>query len=72
MTAIDLSYVYQKVEKRVPTWKSVGLSSGGKLILIESCLSSVSNYTMSVYLLQEEVHQKWIQLELISFGTKPI
>jgi hypothetical protein len=72
MTAIDLSYVYQKVEKRVPTWKSVGLSSGGKLILIESCLSSVSNYTMSVYLLQEEVHQKWIQLELISFGTGPI
>jgi hypothetical protein len=30
MTAADLTYVSQKVEKRVPTWKSVGLSSGGK------------------------------------------
>jgi hypothetical protein len=29
MTATNLSYVYQKVEKRIPTWKSVGLSSGG-------------------------------------------
>jgi hypothetical protein len=58
MTANDLSYVHQKVEKRIPTWKSAGLSSGGKMILIESCLSSVPNYTMSVYLLQEEVHQK--------------
>jgi hypothetical protein len=26
----DLSYIYQKVEKRIPNWKSVGLSSGGK------------------------------------------
>lgn len=41
MTAADLSYVSQKVEKRVPTWKSVGLSSRGKMILIESRLSSV-------------------------------
>lgn len=58
MAAADLSYVSQKVEKRVPTWKSVGLSSGGKMILIESCLSSVPNYTMSVYSLQDEIHQK--------------
>jgi hypothetical protein len=58
MTTRALSYVSHKVEKIVPTWKSVGLSSGGKMILIESCLSSVTNYTMSVYLLQEEVYQK--------------
>jgi hypothetical protein len=30
MTASDLSYVHLKVEKKIPTWQSVGLSSGGE------------------------------------------
>jgi hypothetical protein len=34
MTIFDLSYIYQKVEKRVSTWQSVGLSSGGKMMLV--------------------------------------
>jgi hypothetical protein len=58
MSASKLSYVSQKVEKRIPTWQSVGLSSRGKMILIELCLSSVPNYTIGIYLLQEEVRQK--------------
>jgi hypothetical protein len=56
MVASDLNYVAAKVEKRVPTWQSVGLSSGGKTILVKSCPSSIPNYTMGVYALQEEVH----------------
>jgi hypothetical protein len=58
MTASDLSYVHLKVEKRIPTWQSVGLSTGGKMILTESCLSSIPTYTMGVYQLQEEIHHK--------------
>jgi hypothetical protein len=58
MTASELNYVAAKVEKRIPTWQNVGLSSGGKMILVESCLSSVPNYAMGVYALQEEVRQK--------------
>jgi hypothetical protein len=58
MTVKDLSYIYQKVENRVPTWKSVGLSSGGKMVLVKSCLSSIPNYSMGIYLLQEEIHHK--------------
>jgi hypothetical protein len=58
MSAADLSYVYRKVEKKLPTWQSVGLTLRGKYILIQSCLSSIPNYTMGVYLLQEEIHQK--------------
>jgi hypothetical protein len=50
MSASDLNYVATKVEKRVPTWQCVGLSSGGKMILVESCVSSVPNYTGSVCL----------------------
>jgi hypothetical protein len=58
MSASDLSYIHLKVEKRIPTWQSVGLSSGGKMVLIESCLSSIPTYTMGIYHLQEEIHQK--------------
>jgi hypothetical protein len=58
MATSDLNYVAAKGEKRVPTWQSVGLSSGGKMILVESCLSSIPSYTMGVYALQEGVHQK--------------
>jgi hypothetical protein len=58
MSAADLSYVHIKVEKKVPTWQSVGLSSGGKMILTESCLSSIPTYTMGIYHLQEEIHHK--------------
>jgi hypothetical protein len=58
MSASDLAYVYQKVEKKLPTWQSVGLYSGGKSILIQSSLSSIPNYTMGIYMLQDEIHQK--------------
>jgi hypothetical protein len=58
MTCSDLAYIHQKVEKKLPTWQRVGLTSGGKSILIQSCLSSIPNYSMGVYLLQDEIHQK--------------
>jgi hypothetical protein len=58
MSSYDLACVYQKVEEKLPTWQSAGLTSGGKAILIQSCLSSIPNYTMGVYLLQDEIHQK--------------
>jgi hypothetical protein len=59
MTALGLPYVYEKVEKKLPTWQSVGLSSGGGgSIPIQSSLSSIPNYTMGIYMLKEEIHQK--------------
>jgi hypothetical protein len=58
MSISDLAYVYQKVEKKLPTCQSAGLSSGGKAVLIQSCLSSIPNYSMGIYLLQDEIHQK--------------
>jgi hypothetical protein len=54
----DLIYVWLKVEKRLPAWQGLCLSSGGKSILIESSLSSLPNYIMGVYLLPKEVHHK--------------
>jgi hypothetical protein len=58
LSSSNLAYVHQKVEKKLPTWQSATLTSGGKAIPIQSCLSSIPNYTMGVYMLQEEIHQK--------------
>jgi hypothetical protein len=58
MSSSDFDYVYQKVEKRVPTWQSCLLSYGGKMILTESCLSSVPNYVMGVFHLKGEAHHR--------------
>ena len=40
------------------TWKGRNLTSGGRLILTNSCLSSIPMYCMSFYWLQEGVHKK--------------
>jgi hypothetical protein len=52
ISSSDLAYVHQKVEKKLPTWQSAVLTSGGKEILIQSYLSSIPNYAMGVYMLQ--------------------
>ena len=49
----QLSYVCEKIEKRLGTWQCEYLSSGGKSTLIDSCLSSIPMYTMGVYQLYE-------------------
>lgn len=46
MSSSDLAYVYQNVENKLPTWQSVGLTSGAEAILIQSCLSSIPSYSM--------------------------
>jgi hypothetical protein len=57
MYTSDLMYDGIKVEKRLPTWQEMMLSTRGKAILIEIFLA-LSNYTMGVYLLPEEVYHK--------------
>jgi len=54
----QLSFMEQKVANRLRSWKCDTLSSGGKAILLQSCLSSIPLYTMSVYLLYEGNYQQ--------------
>jgi len=53
----QLRYVSDKAEKRLSTWQCDYLSTGGRSILIESCLSSIPMYTMGVYELCEGNYQ---------------
>jgi hypothetical protein len=47
-----------KMTKRLDPWKGKHLSSGGKLILTNSCLSSLPIYTMGFYLLPKGTHEE--------------
>lgn len=40
---------YNKLRKRLDPWKGKNLTSGGRLILTNSCLSSLPTYTMGFY-----------------------
>jgi hypothetical protein len=51
----DWIYLDEKVLKRLDGWKGGSLSYGGKLILINACLSSIPTYAMSMYLLPKIV-----------------
>jgi hypothetical protein len=53
-----LSMVTKKVSNRVPPWKAKHISYGGRLILSNSCLSSLPTYMMGFYLLPLENHRK--------------
>jgi len=50
--------IVQKMFKRLDPWKRRNLTSGGRLVLTNSCLSSIPMYCMSFYWLQEGVHKK--------------
>ena len=55
--------VVSKLGKRLDNWKNNLLSSGGRMILVNSSLSSLPIYTMGFYRLKEETHKKngWYQ-----------
>jgi hypothetical protein len=56
---IDWLPVDEKLVKRLDGWKGSALSFGGKLILINSSLSSIPTYYMSMYLLLKTILKKW-------------
>lgn len=47
-----------KMSKRLDPWKGKHLSSGGRLVLTNSCLSSLPMYTMGFYLLPKGTHEQ--------------
>ena len=62
----------QKMLKRLDPWKGKYLTSGGRQILTNSCLSSIPMYCMGFYWLQDGVHKKLdnIRANFIWQGTE--
>jgi hypothetical protein len=54
---VDFAEVPQKISRRIPPWKGKNMSSGGRLILSNGCLSSMLTYIMGFYLLPSETHR---------------
>jgi hypothetical protein len=52
------SFLTQKLYKRLDPWKGKHLTSGGRQILTNSCLSSIPLYYMGFYWLQDGVHKQ--------------
>ncbi|KAG8059118.1 hypothetical protein GUJ93_ZPchr0002g26060 [Zizania palustris] len=47
-----------KIEKKLASWQNSQLSYGGRMVMINSCLSSIPLYTMGVFALPESVCKK--------------
>ena len=56
------SSVVDKMRKRLDPWKGRTLSSGGRLVLTNSCLTSLPIYTMGFYLLPKTTHAEMNQV----------
>jgi hypothetical protein len=53
-----LAFLPGKISKRIPPWKGKQMSSGGRLILTNRCLTSLSTYMMGFYLLPQGTHRQ--------------
>jgi hypothetical protein len=51
ITIAGFSHIVQKIYRRLDPWKEKHLTSGGKHILTNSCLSSIPIYRMGFYYL---------------------
>ena len=56
------SGIVDKMRNRLDPWKGKNLSSGGRLILTNSCLSNLPNYTMGFYLHPKSTHKNLDQI----------
>jgi mannosylglycoprotein endo-beta-mannosidase len=54
----DWLFLDEKLLKRLDGWQGASLSYGGRLTLINACLSSIPTYAMSMYLLPKTVIKK--------------
>jgi hypothetical protein len=54
----DMNWLPDKIVRRVPPCKGKQMSSGARLILTNSCLSSLPTYVMGFYLLTQGTHRK--------------
>lgn len=52
------AYVQNRLNSRVNTWEAKFLSKGGKEVQIKSVAQAVPTYTMSCFLLPQEIHKK--------------
>jgi hypothetical protein len=68
ITIASFSHIVQKIYKRLDHWKGKHLTSRGKHILTNSCLSSILSTAWGLIIFKMVSINKWIVLEQSSFG----
>jgi hypothetical protein len=56
----DWEHIEERIEKRLSSWKGKYLSVGGRLVLINSVLSSLPMFMLSFFEVPKGVLEKWI------------
>ena len=56
LLASDFEFWPTKIQKKLGTWQPT--STGGRSVLIDSCLDNVPNHVMGLYILPEGIHHK--------------
>jgi hypothetical protein len=59
------SFLIQKLHKILDPWRGKFLTSGGRQILTNTCLSSIPLYCMGFYWLQDGVHKQMDNIRAI-------
>jgi hypothetical protein len=55
----DWQEIENRIEKRLSGWKGKMLSTGGRLVLINSVLSSLPMFMLSFWKFHEVCYKKW-------------
>lgn len=55
---MNIKLLVYKMTGRVEPWQEKFLDSGGRMVLINDCLTDVCMYVMGFYLLQDGAHEK--------------
>jgi hypothetical protein len=58
LSCADWNGVIDKVQKKLPNWKGALLSIGGRIVLINSVLSSTPLYMLSLYKMPVKIRKK--------------
>ena len=70
LRALDWSFVDDKFLKCCESWIGNSASSGGRLTLLNSSLTSIIYYYMSMFMLPKRSLRSWTSTEKNSFGRK--
>lgn len=70
LSIVDFDPMVEKVAGRVEPWQGKLLASGGRLILVNDCLTNIPMYIMGFYLLQNGVHDKMDRVRSWFFWEK--
>ena len=66
----ELQPVVNKTAARVEPWQGKLLASGGRLVLINNCLTNIPMFVMGFYLLQDRISDKLNKVRSHFFWAK--